>query len=89
MKKKTTDQLLSEAFKNPKYNSKHVIIIGGKVYATKTGAAASELLEKLLKKFPNEVPNISYIPGGETLIGIFGKRRYSSTFGKTRLFGYF
>lgn len=68
MKKPTTDQLLSKAFKSPKYSGKHVIIIGGKVYATKTGAAASELLEKLLKKYPKEVPNITYIPSEETLI---------------------
>jgi len=67
-KTKTTNQLLSKVFKDPKYGGKHVIIIGGKVYATKTGAAASELLEKLLKKHPKEVPNITYVPGEETLI---------------------
>lgn len=67
-RKKTTDQLLSQAFKNPRYSGKHVIIIGGKVHATKTGAAASELLEELLEKYPKEVPNITYIPGEETLI---------------------
>lgn len=67
-RKKTTDQLLSEVYKNPKYSGKHIIIIGGKVYVTKTGVAASELLEKLLKKYPNEIPNITYIPTEETLI---------------------
>lgn len=45
-----------------------MIIIGGKVYATKTGSAASKLLEKLLKKHPKEIPNITYVPGEETLI---------------------
>lgn len=67
-KRKTSDQLLSEVYKNPKYSGKHVIIIGGKVYATRTGGAASELLEKLLRKHPKEVPNITYIPAEETLI---------------------
>ncbi len=67
-KKKKTDQLLSEIYKNPKYSGKHVIIIGGKVWVTKTGMAASELLEKLLKKYPKEIPNITYVPGEETLI---------------------
>lgn len=80
-KKKATDQLLSQAFKNPKYSGRHIIIIGGKVYATKTGAAASELLEKLLKEHPKEVPNITYIPSEETLI-----LPPSPTFGKAGVF---
>lgn len=67
-KKATTDQLLSEVYRNPKYAGKHVIIIGGKVHATKTGVAASEMLEKLLKKYPNQIPNVTYIPKDDTLI---------------------
>ena len=64
----TTEQLLSEVYKNPRYAGKHVIIIGGKVYTTRTGVAASEMLEKLLKKYPNQVPNVTYIPKDDTLI---------------------
>jgi hypothetical protein len=66
-KGKISDQLLSEVYKNPKYSGKHVIIIGGKVHATKTGAASSALLEKLLRKHPREVPKITYVPREESL----------------------
>lgn len=68
MKKKTTDQLLSEAFKNPKYSGRHIIIIGGKIHAKKTGSAKSQLLEKLIKKYPQETPLIAYIPKGDTWV---------------------
>ena len=67
-KRKTTDQLLAEINKNPKYSGKHIIIIGGKIYATNTGMASSELLDKLLHKYPREVPTITYVPREETLI---------------------
>jgi hypothetical protein len=67
-KRKARDQLMSEVSKDPKYSGKHVIIIGGKIHATNTGVASSELLEKLLNKYPKEVPEIAYIPREEVLI---------------------
>jgi len=66
--KKTTSKLMHKAYRNPKYSGKHVIAIGGKLYATKTGQASSALLEKLLKKHPDETPLITYIPTEDTLI---------------------
>lgn len=69
MKNKTSTQsLLIKLYQNPQYKGKHIIIIGGRVYATKTGKAKSELLDKLLKKFPKETPTITYIPKVDTLI---------------------
>lgn len=69
MKKNTTAQnLLAEIYQNPRYKGKHVIIIGGKVYATKTGKAKTKLLHELLIKHPTDTPNITYIPKVDSLI---------------------
>lgn len=69
MKKKINQQtLLSQAYHSPKYEGKHIVVIGGKIYATKTGMAQVELLDKLMKKYPREKPSIAYIPDAETLI---------------------
>lgn len=65
---KTEDQLISEAYKNPKYSGKHIIIIGGKIYARKTGIASHQLLSQLVKKHPEETPVVTYIPKEGTLI---------------------
>lgn len=67
-KKDRIDQLLAEVYQSSRYAGKQVIIVGGKVHATKTGVAASQMLERLLKKYPDEVPNITYIPKEDTLI---------------------
>jgi len=67
-KKDVSKNLIARIYKDPKYKGKHIIIIGGKIYATKSGRASSELLEKLLKKYPKEIPTITYIPYEESLI---------------------
>jgi len=69
--KRTIKNLISKVYKNPKYKGRHIIIIGGKIYATKTGRAKTEILEKLLKKYPKEVPTITYIPTEDSLILFF------------------
>lgn len=69
MKKNTAAQnLLVEIYQNPQYKGKHVIIIDGKVYATKTGKAKTKLLHELLKKHPADTPTITYIPKADSLI---------------------
>ncbi|OGK12158.1 hypothetical protein A3C98_04880 [Candidatus Roizmanbacteria bacterium RIFCSPHIGHO2_02_FULL_37_15] len=60
--------LLLQVYDNPSYKGRHIIIIGGKVYATKTGKAKTQLLNKLLKKYPKETPTITYIPKVDSLI---------------------
>lgn len=69
MKKDTTTQnLLVEIYQKPQYKGKHIIIMGGKVYATKTGKAKTHLLNELLKKNPQDTPTITYIPKVDSLI---------------------
>lgn len=65
---KKSKTLISEVYKNPKYGGKHVIIIGGKIHARKTGSAKSKLLEKLVKKYPKEKPIVAYVPKEDALI---------------------
>lgn len=67
-RKTSVKNLISKIYREPKYKGKHIIIIGGKIYTTRTGRASSELLEKLLKKYPKEIPIITYIPAEESLI---------------------
>jgi hypothetical protein len=66
--KTTTKNLLIKIYQNPKYKGKHIITIGEKIYATKTGKAKSALLDKLLKKYPKQTPTITYIPKVDSLI---------------------
>lgn len=67
----TTEVLISQAFRNPQYQGKHIIVIGGKIHAQKSGRESAKLLEKLLKKYPKETPSITYIPKADTLILTF------------------
>ncbi|MBI3335844.1 MAG: hypothetical protein HY001_05130 [Candidatus Portnoybacteria bacterium] len=61
-------ELLAQIYRNPQYSGKHIIIIGGKVYSAKTGKQASALLEMLLKKYPRQVPVVTYIPKADSLM---------------------
>ncbi len=64
----TKRKLISKVYRDSKYKGKHIVIIGGKIYTTKTGQAKTKLLEKLLKKYPKEIPTITYIPSEDSLI---------------------
>lgn len=66
-----SSRLLAQIYRNPQYSGKHIIIIGGGIYSTKTGKQASTLLETLLKKYPKQVPVVTYIPKVDSLILIF------------------
>ena len=63
-----TKTLISKVYKDSRYSGKHVIIIGGEIYAKKTGSAKSELLEQLIKKYPEETPIVAYIPREDALV---------------------
>jgi len=53
---------------NPAYKGKHVIVVAGKVFTAKTGEGASKILEEIRRKYPKEIPAITYIPDADTLI---------------------
>ena len=69
MKKKNNFKILSKKiYSDPQYKGKHIIIIGGKIFAAKTGSASSKMLEELVKKYPRSTPMLTYIPKADTLI---------------------
>jgi len=53
---------------NPAYKGKHVIFVAGKVFTAKTGDEANRVLDMIDKKYPKEIPEITYIPKADTLI---------------------
>lgn len=64
-KKKIT---MEKAMNNPRYRGYHVIVAGGKVFKAKTGERASQILDEVRKKYPKEIPEITYLPDADALI---------------------
>lgn len=53
---------------DPQYRGYHVVVIAGEVYKSKTGKGASKILDEVQKKYPKEIPAITYISDADTLI---------------------
>lgn len=62
--------LLNKAYGDKQYKGKHIVIAGGKIFASKTAKKAGDILDEVIKKFPKDTPNITYIPQADTLIFI-------------------
>ena len=73
IKRNKKDIDIATIYQNPKYQGKYVVAIGRKVYSVKSGKAHSILLEKIIKKYPNQTPIVTYIPKEDTLILILTK----------------
>lgn len=59
---------MGKVMNDPKYRGYHVIVTAGKVFKARTGERASQLLTEARKKYPKEIPAITYIPDADTLI---------------------
>ncbi len=59
--------LLSEKM-GKKYAGKHVMIVGDRIFAAKTGEEASRKFEQLRQKYPDQMPLLTYIPKEDLLI---------------------
>lgn len=59
---------MKQVFSNPRYRGKHVVLVAGKVFTAKTGQGAAKILEKVLKKYPKETPEVAYLPKAHSLI---------------------
>ncbi|TSC87787.1 MAG: hypothetical protein G01um101416_312 [Microgenomates group bacterium Gr01-1014_16] len=68
MAKSKTDKLISQIYLDPRYRGKHIIIMGGKIHATRSGMGSHKHLMRLIKQFPQETPVLTYIPKADTLI---------------------
>lgn len=66
---KTAKPFTMETVMNdPRYRGYHVIVVAGKVFKAKTGEGASKILDEVHKKYPKEIPAITYFPDADTLI---------------------
>lgn len=65
MAKKVT---MADVFKNAKFRGKHVVLVAGKIFTAKTGEGAGEILQKVRVKYPDETPEIAYLPKAQSLI---------------------
>ena len=68
MKKQSPKLTMINIMSNPLYKGRHIIVVAGKVFTAKTGSEANKVLDKLEKKYPKEIPAITYIPKADTLI---------------------
>lgn len=68
MVKKREEKTMRDVFSNPRYRGKHIILVGGNVYTAKTGEGASRILQKVKKKYPEETPQVAYLPKTQSLI---------------------
>lgn len=59
---------MRDVLKSSRYRGKHVIVAAGKVFTAKTGSKASNILEMVRKKYPQEIPAVTYIPKADSLI---------------------
>lgn len=59
---------MSDIFRDPRYQGKHVILAAGKVYTAKTGKDAAKILKNVREKHPEITPEIAYLPKAHSLI---------------------
>lgn len=62
------NRLMEKILNDPSYKGKHVIVVAGKIFTAKTGDGAAKILERVDEEYPNEIPQIAYIPDADTLI---------------------
>lgn len=69
MKRAKTKKITMEiAMNNPRNRGYHLIVVAGKLFKARTGEGASKILNEVRKKYPKEIPEITYIPDADTLI---------------------
>jgi len=64
-KKKITMEI---AVNDPKNKGYHLIVVAGKLFKARTGEGALKILEDVDKKFPNDIPEITYLHKAQSLI---------------------
>ncbi len=66
--KKPSKVTMERVMNDPKYRGYHIVVIAGEVFKARTGEGASKILNEVRKKYPKEIPAITYIPDADTLI---------------------
>jgi hypothetical protein len=62
------NQSIQEIFQNPRYQGKHIIVAGDKIYTAKTGEGASKIIQKVREKHPEITPQVAYLPKSGSFI---------------------
>lgn len=66
--KQSSNTRMMHIMSDPKYRGKHLAIVAGKVFVAKTGKEINSIIDRLERKYPDEVPVMTYIPKADTLI---------------------
>lgn len=69
--KKHSKTTMETVMNDPKYKGYHVVVVAGEVFKARTGEGASKILNEVRKKYPKDIPAITYIPDADTLILCF------------------
>ena len=67
-KAKSKRIIMERVMDDPKYLGYHVIVVAGKVFKARTGQGASKILKEVHKKYPGQIPEITYLPDVDSLI---------------------
>ncbi len=59
---------MADVFANPRFQGKHVVLVANNIYTAKTGQGAAKILDRVLKKYPQEIPEVAYLPKAHSLI---------------------
>ncbi|MGD9128894.1 MAG: hypothetical protein PVJ09_00150 [Candidatus Woesebacteria bacterium] len=59
---------IDEARFNYRYRGKIVVASGGQVFGTKSAERAVKIVERLKRKYPSEVPTITYLPKKDQML---------------------
>lgn len=66
--KKSKKLKIIKMMENPCYQGHHVIMVKNKIFTAKTGKKAARILKEIRKKYPQETPQVTYIPKADTLV---------------------
>lgn len=64
----STATLLRRVLASPSYRGKHVVLLGGKVYAARSARELTRIFDRLVKKHPGEMPTLAYVPAAQALV---------------------
>jgi hypothetical protein len=59
---------MEKVMDDPRYRGYHVIVVAGEVFKARTGEGASKIMDEVRKKYPKQIPEITYLPDADSLI---------------------
>ena len=59
---------MEQAMDDPKNRGYHLIVVSGKLFKAKTGQGALKIFDEIKRKYPKEIPEITYLTDADSLI---------------------